>query len=1038
MSSNLTAERNTSDFIPQSPLGLTFREVQVLLKNRQSTLNRNLLLKKTAPNSQKDLSFKLNEPIPTSMKAKVSETDLNHRQVDVTVKPNNGMKQTIQNKESKTLACTLLVDLLFEEFQLKDITDYVGKPLRSNVETVFIFDEKATKELKGINKDPQHFRCQETSEESNNQFLLRKPPPLPVKPNNLISASGHQCSFQTFPIHKAVSLVEPLSSRDFRAPQLPKRNGSPNNDIPPVPPVRTTSMLKPGINCNDTKMHLPDDLIRSMDLVVGKGKKRNSWKSKISSLSKTNGADSHVNKTLPNEHLTTSAIQSFTKDDVPFVDDPDSLDYHVEVSSESLSTTEPEDAIKTPISKAFPSLSHHFNSLPRMLSRGSNDQMFSQSYHNLDSCATRGQIDSEMEEDEDLNHYETISHSPDTDAHQQNPLKKQERNTKLLKKNELLVVDPNFFDFQVSPNKKTGQLSSSTDRLLKTLFHQYDVLEETGNANPSTKCENFLTTACDREGNLYFVPKFALRNLDDVSDESWFYPLPLTTSQATCFLKDLNQFGSFVVYQAAKEDGTFYLSVCVPDDVIHYRIERDTSLNYKIKGSSRSFPTLKNLIEFYKGSRDSLVARLKRSAKEIDFPIRPGFNYPISYEVNRKDIKFSGEVIGVGYFGTICIGAYNDQRVSIEVFESEVKNCVNNKDKEDAFVEMISIVGKLEHSNIIKMIGVSCQNHPCYFILEMPPMGTLAKFLKSGQNIAMTTMLDVCCQMSAALSHLASKTYIIHRNVNCGSFVVFEGANVKLSGFHKARRVSEDVYISSPSDEILIKWASPEVLIDQVYTTKSDVWSLAVSMWQIFMKGEDPYSSVSAENSAISILQGEILSRPSVCPKTVYDLMTQCWKLSILDRPCATRLNRILMTLKMHCYDEIEDRIDSEEVQTGQKNIKNIPEHEAPAVGIVRLRKKFFAQKSSENHSSRESQRPDSSTTLDGLQEFVTSCEKIDQQNEKKLKKSAIGRIFSLSDLNFKLRPNDNSMHLIRAEHSKSFQVDSSFRDKLDKLSAND
>ena len=973
------------------------------------------------------------------MRSNVRETDFNRRQVDANMKTNNGMKQNIQNKEPKTLACTLTMDLSFEEFQLKDITDYVGGPLRRNVEKVFIFDEKATKELKCINKDPQHLISQETSKNSNNQIF--QPPPLPAKPNNLTPASGHVCSFQTFPIHKAVSLVEPLSSRDFRAPQLPKRNGPPDNDIPPVPPVRTTSMLKPGINCNDSKMHLPDDLIRSVDLVVEKSKKRNARKlqgsnnnkSKIASLSKMNGADSHVNKTLPIEHLATSAIQSFTKDDVPFMDDPDSLDYHVEVSSESLSMTEPEDTIKTPISKAFPSLSHHFNSLPRMSGRGSNDQMFSQSYHNLDSCTIRGQIDSESE-DEDLNHYEKISQSPDTDDHQQHPLKKQERNTKLLAKDELLMVDPNFFDFQVSPNKKTGQSNSNTDRLLKTLFHQYDVLEEAGNANPSTKCENFLTTACDREGNLYFVPKFALKNLDDVSDESWFYPLPLTTSQATYFLKDLNQFGTFMVYLAAKEEGSFYLSVCIPDDVIHYRIQRDAFLNYKIKGSSRSFPTLRNLIEFYRGSRDSLVVRLKRPTKEIDSPIRPGFNYPIAYEVNRKEIKFSGEVIGVGYFGTICIGTYDNQRVSIEVFGSDEKNCVRNKDKEDAFVEMISILGRLEHSNIIKMIAVSCQNYPCYFVLELPPMGTLANFLKSGQNIVMSTMLDVCCQMSAALSHLANKTYIIHRNVTCTSFMVFEDTNVKLSGFHKARQVTEDVYISSPSDEILIKWASPEVLIDQVYTTKSDVWSLAVTMWQVFTKGEDPYSSVSAENSAINILKGEVLSKPSACPKSVYDLMMQCWKLGLLDRPCATRLNRVLMTLKMHCYEEIEDQRDSEEVQTAQKNA--IPEHEAPAAGIVRLRKKFFAQKSFENHSARESQRPDSSVTFGGMQDLGTSCEKIDQQNKKEQRKSITGRIFSLSDLNFKSRPNDSTKHLVRAEHSKSFQVDSSLRDKLDQLSS--
>lgn len=122
-----------------------------------------------------------------------------------------------------------------------------------------------------------------------------------------------------------------------------------------------------------------------------------------------------------------------------------------------------------------------------------------------------------------------------------------------------------------------------------------------------------------------------------------------------------------------------------------------------------------------------------------------------------------------------------------------------------------------------------------------------------------------------------------------------ENMSVCVADFGLSKKIyNGDYYRQGRIAKMPVKWIAIESLADRVYTSKSDVWSFGVTMWEIATRGQTPYPGV--ENSEIYdyLCQGNRLKQPVGCLDGLYALMSRCWELNPRDRPSFSELREDL------------------------------------------------------------------------------------------------------------------------------------------------
>ncbi|CAH3153898.1 unnamed protein product, partial [Porites evermanni] len=157
------------------------------------------------------------------------------------------------------------------------------------------------------------------------------------------------------------------------------------------------------------------------------------------------------------------------------------------------------------------------------------------------------------------------------------------------------------------------------------------------------------------------------------------------------------------------------------------------------------------------------------------------------------------------------------------------------------------------------------------------------------ENFSTKQLFSFAWQIAKGMNHLAENN-LVHRDLAARNVLVGHDNQIKVSDFGLMRQIYEDVSSSAKSRKLPVKWMAPESLYQGVYTTKSDVWSFGVVLWEMATLGGVPYPTLTNSELYRLLGTGYRMERPDMCSDDVYELITECWNEDPYIRPSFYRL----------------------------------------------------------------------------------------------------------------------------------------------------
>ena len=236
-------------------------------------------------------------------------------------------------------------------------------------------------------------------------------------------------------------------------------------------------------------------------------------------------------------------------------------------------------------------------------------------------------------------------------------------------------------------------------------------------------------------------------------------------------------------------------------------------------------------------------------------------SYKTNYSDISKNIKITDTFIGRGASGLIREG------IDLTGKKYAIKSIFkNNYIKNIYYKREVEITLSLNHENVIKCYDVYEDNNSLHFVLELCEGGDLFDYILNNKNktIEENEAMDILEQMLKSLVYLHEEIGIVHRDIKPDNFLIkyINGKKIiKLTDFGFSDYIpknNDNDNKNNLSEQLgTPQYAAPEIFEGKEYTSKVDVWSLGVVLYNM-INGTQLFGHSKGDNIKNDVLYKKI------------------------------------------------------------------------------------------------------------------------------------------------------------------------------------
>ncbi|XP_024034387.1 putative wall-associated receptor kinase-like 16 isoform X2 [Citrus clementina] len=212
--------------------------------------------------------------------------------------------------------------------------------------------------------------------------------------------------------------------------------------------------------------------------------------------------------------------------------------------------------------------------------------------------------------------------------------------------------------------------------------------------------------------------------------------------------------------------------------------------------------------------------------------------------------------LGEGGFGSVYKGVLPDNtQIAVKKPKESDKIRINQE-----FQKEMGIVSRINHKNVVKILGLCLQTKVPLLVYEFVSNGTLSHHIHDKSSPVLRTWkmcLGIAAEIASALDyfHSLASPPIIHGDVKSSNILLDDKYIAKVADFGASVLISPDQAAMATKIQGTFGYLDPEYLMTGNLTEKSDVYSFGVVLVEL-LTGVKPGSHMTpASNEKINIVQ---------------------------------------------------------------------------------------------------------------------------------------------------------------------------------------